>query len=108
MIERDDKLALLKLPAFQRFLFDLIQRAGIFEATANGTDGRNLFFEGRRSLGLEILRDLDEAQPAQLAGGIPVLTLIQLLREVAQSTPKEKPVARRHPHAELDDEAELA
>jgi len=89
MISSADKKSLLGNAAFRRFCFDLIQRSGFFEVTANGSDGRNLFNEGRRSLGLEVLRDLDAAQPVQPGTGAPILTLIQLLREAAQSTPQE-------------------
>jgi hypothetical protein len=104
MIDKADKMTLLETPAFRRFLFDLIQSSGIFEASTNGTDGRNLFAEGRRSLGLEVLRSMDEAQPVQSPTGIPILTLIQTLHEEAQSAPKEKPLARRNgPYTDLGD-----
>lgn len=100
---KEDKILLLETPAFRRWLFSLIQTSGILEATANGSDGRNLYLEGRRSLGLDLLRDLDAAQPVQSPSGLPVLTLIQTLRESVQATPaKETPVANR-PYADLDD-----
>lgn len=105
MIDKDDRLKLMDTPVFRRFLFSLIQSAGIFDATANSSDGRNLYLEGRRSLGLDILRSMDEAQPVQSTSGIPILTLIQMLREEAQSASKEKPVGRRNgPYADLGDD----
>jgi hypothetical protein len=104
VIDKADKQTLLETPAFRRFLFDLIQTSGIFTASTNGTDGRHLYAEGRRSLGLEVLLSMDGAQPVQSPTGIPVLTLIQTLREEAQSAPKEKPLARRNgPYTDLGD-----
>lgn len=94
--DKADREYLMSLPAFRRFLsLHAIQSAGIFSATANGSDGRNLYLEGRRSLGLDMLRDVDEAQPLPAPSGIPVITVLQLLREDAQSTPQEKPNGRR-------------
>lgn len=90
-LAKADRETLLANPAFTRFLWDLIQTAGIFDPTTNGTDGRNLIAEGRRNLGLEILRSMDEAQPVQSPSGVPVLTLIQTLREAAQSTTSKEP-----------------
>lgn len=104
-LSREDRTLLIEHPAFRRFLVDVIQRCGLFSATANGSDGRNLYLEGRRSLGLEVLEMMDEVQPVQNPSGIPVLTLIQLLREAAQGTPKEKPVGRRSDqYADLGDD----
>ncbi|GAA0335437.1 hypothetical protein GCM10009087_52320 [Sphingomonas oligophenolica] len=89
MIDRSDKLTLLENAAFQRFLFAMIEAGGVFEATATMADGRTLFLEGRRSLALEMLRDLDAVQPLPLPGGVPIQTLIQTLRERVQSAHKE-------------------
>lgn len=94
--EKADLADLIERPGFRRFLFRAIQTAGIFDATANGSDGRNLYLEGRRSLGLELLREVDAAQPVPSPSGIPILTLIQVLREEAQSTPQERPSGRRN------------
>ena len=96
MIDRSDKLTLLENPAFRRFLFAMIEAGGVFEATATIADGRNLFHEGRRSLAVEMLRDLDAVQPLPNPGGIPIQTLIQTLREQAQSARKETGFDRRH------------
>jgi len=94
--DKADCLHLLSLPSFCRLInLHAIQNAGVFAATANGSDGRNLYLEGRRSLGLEILRYLDEAQPVASPDGIPVLTVMQVFREAAQSQPMEKPSGRR-------------
>ena len=105
MIDRSDKLTLLENPAFHRFLFAMIEAGGVFDATATAADGRNLFREGRRSVALEMLRDLDTVQPLPNPGGIPIQTLIQTLREQAQSAHKETGFDRRHDdYAELRDE----
>jgi len=101
--ERADLIDLIGKPGFLRFLFRTIQSSGIFDATANGSDGRNLYLEGRRSLGLQILREVDEAQPVPSPSGIPILTLIQVLREEAQSNPRETTNGRRSDtYSELD------
>lgn len=95
-LERLDMEALVKLPAFLRFLSRLIQNAGIHAATTNGTDGRYLVSEGRRDLGLTTLRDaargIAGVEDAQAAF---TLLLIQVLREDAQASPQEAPRDRR-------------
>jgi len=107
VIDLLDKAALLDTAEFRRFLFALIQRAGLFAATATDTDGRHLFHEGRRSLAIEILRDFDEAQAVALPGGIPALTLIQTLREEVQAAPKENSIGRRNDaYSELRDDGD--
>ncbi|MES2055213.1 MAG: hypothetical protein V4564_04665 [Pseudomonadota bacterium] len=96
MTDLTDKLSLLESAAFRRFLFDLIQRAGLFDASATAGDGRTLYLEGRRSLVIEILRSFEEAQPERSISVIPVLTLIQTLREQVQLPPTEKRFGRRN------------
>jgi len=104
MIEKTDKLILLESAPFRRFLLSLVQSAGVFEVTANFADGRHLYLEGRRSLALEILRDLDAAQPVSLPDGIPAATLIQTLHELAHSMRKENVLERRNITAEPGDD----
>lgn len=94
--ERADYADLLERPQFRRFLLRVIQLAGIYEATANGSAERTFFMNGRRSLGLDILREVDAAQPVAAPTSTPTLTLIQVLREDAQSHPTERnPRGRR-------------
>lgn len=85
---------LLAIPAFRRFLFRLIQTAGLLDyakPATNGSEGRDLaFVEGRRSLGFDLLRDADAGQPAELRHPQSILTLIAVLREEANPAPKEK------------------
>jgi hypothetical protein len=100
--DRADLTDLIERPGFRRFLFRVIQNAGIFSATANGSEQRTSFNDGRRSLGLDILREVDAALPIQSPSGIPSLTVIQVLREEAQSPSQEKPSGRRSdPYSEL-------
>lgn len=105
MIEKTDKLILLESAPFRRFLLSLVQRAGVFDTTANVADGRHLYLEGRRSLALEILRDFDAAQPVALPDGIPAATLIQTLHELAHSMRKENVLEPRNIYADLGDDA---
>ena len=106
MIDKTDGLTLLAIPAFQRFLFSVIQTSGLFEVSANARDGRALFLEGRRSLGLDIMRAFEDAQSAQSQTGLPVVTIQRAMREGdksiqtpderGQSGGKEKSVERRN------------
>lgn len=93
--ETAEREQLLELPAFRKHLFRLIQTAGILSGTTNGADGRNLVIEGRRNLGLDILRDAARGIPCDDPEAALNLLLIQVLREGAQSTPQEKPRGRR-------------
>ena len=100
MNERDDIAWLMEQPQFRRFLFRSIQTAGVLSyraITANGSDGRDLAYaEGRRSLGLDILREADAALPAPLQSPSCTHTLAAIIAEASQ-TPTEKPNARRKP-----------
>jgi hypothetical protein len=63
-LEKQDGEFLLGRAEYQRFLLRVIQLAGIFSRTTDGSGERNLSFdEGRRSLGLEILEMAEAAQP---------------------------------------------
>lgn len=104
--DKADVQALLKHVEFQRFLWRVIQRARIFGATADGSNERDLsFYEGARHLGLEILEMVDEGQPRQHPDKVPVLTLIQVLREEANQPGGGRPNERtRYSRTdELDD-----
>jgi hypothetical protein len=106
-IDKADLQSLLKQTAFLRWLYRQTERAGIFTIATSGADHANLSFaEGRRSIVLEALQECEQAQP--IGGvGIPALTLIQMLRETAQSAAKEKPLGRRRdPYGELSDDGD--
>lgn len=100
---REDAQFLIERPEFRRFLFSAIQISGFFSA-ANGSDPVTSFAEGRRSLVLDILAMVETGQPAEHPDRIPILTLMQVLREEAQ-TKTEKPNAKRFSrNDELDDD----
>lgn len=98
---------LLERPQFKLFLSRLIQLAGIYETTANGSAERTFYLNGRRSLGLDALRIVEAAQPLAAPNGNPTLTLIQVLVAEAQSqTPERTKSGRRDPYSELRTDAE--
>lgn len=77
-------------PEFRRFMWRAIQMAGFFEHRGPGKSERDLAYaEGRRSLGLELLDDAEQGQPAAHPDRIPILTTIQILREEAQQATSE-------------------
>lgn len=105
MIDRSDAITLIENPAFRRLLFAVVRAGGVFDSAATQGDGRHLFLAGRRSLALEMLGVFERFQPAQVPGGVPVFSLIQLLGEAAQMATKEKASDRRFDaYAELGDD----
>jgi hypothetical protein len=95
--DREDMIFLLSHPQFHRFLLRAIQSARIFSSTTDGSEGRHLAFdEGRRSLGLDILSMVEAGQPVSHPEGLPVLTLLQILREEANRQPQGKPKHDRY------------
>jgi hypothetical protein len=103
---RQDTEFLNSRPEFGRFLLRVIQTAGIFARTTDGSGTRNLSFdEGRRHLGLEILEMAEAAQPQGPIVGIPASTLTQILLAEARKPQPEKPNGRRYDrHSELGDD----
>jgi hypothetical protein len=95
-LRKEDMTALMALPSFRRFLWRVIQSARLFESTTDGSDNRHLEMEGRRNLGLEVLADAELGQPVAHPTGIPLLSVIQVLREEVQSTPQENAHGRRY------------
>ena len=105
MIDKSDAAQLMALPAFRRFVFALMQMGGVFSATLTEADGRSMSNEGRRSLVLDVLAELEAHLPKPVMPGFPLSTLIQTLAEQAQSAPEEKPVGRRRDqYRDLDDD----
>jgi hypothetical protein len=95
-LERQDMAFLTGRSEFGRFLLRVIQTAGIFSRTTDGSGTRDLSFdEGRRHLGLEILEMAEAAQPQGPIVGIPAATLTQILLEEARRPKPEKPNGRR-------------
>lgn len=111
MSERTEKQDMEKLvaePAFLRFLSRVIQISEIHSATTDGADGRYLVSEGRRDLGLNIIRDAARGMPADDSEAAFKLLLIQVLREEAQSTIQETPIARRRRYHDEDESDDVA
>jgi hypothetical protein len=91
---RQDMERLVALPEFRRFLFRVIQNAGILSRITDGSNTRNLdYFEGRRNLGFDILdeAELGQAVPHEDA----LMTIFQSLREEIQKPPEEANRGRR-------------
>ncbi len=94
-----DGAFLLSRGEFRRFLLAAIQNAGVLgiKAPANGQSGRPLdWFEGRRSLGFELLGMADVGQPEPLRSSDAVATLNAVILEALNPPPKEKPGGRRN------------
>lgn len=98
-----DMLELSGYPAFRRFLFTVAQRSGIC-ATTHGTEFDASSYEGRRSLGIEILRMVDEALPVRIAEHAPFNALALAIAEVStlQTAPMEEDNAEE-PQEFVDD-----
>lgn len=93
--ERADLKRLLGNKAFLAFLYRMVRTAGLFSVAA--IEGRSLeFVEGRRSLALDLLNEIDGVQDAKSPDGLPLLTSIQIFLSVAQSDAKEKNLGRRN------------
>lgn len=108
--DRADLAFLIQRREFTRFLSRVIQSAGIYRRTTDGSQERDLsFYEGRRHLGLDILDMVEAGQPVvHPHEPMPILTLIQIHHEDAQPpTPPEKNdeehEERYDRNAELDD-----
>lgn len=110
-LDPQDAEYLLGRPEFRRFMFAAIQSASILgdSSHANGQTGRDLsHYEGRRSLGFEMIAALDAGQPEPLRSAESLATLDQILREAMNPAPnKEKARGRRNDdtarYEQLDD-----
>ena len=101
--ESADLKRLLGNKTFLAFLYRRIRDAGLFSVAP--LEGRSLdFIEGRRSLALDMLAEIEQTQLEKSPDGLPILSSIQIFLSVAQSTVKEKPLGRRSdPYGELSD-----
>ena len=98
--EEADLKQLVEVAAFRRFLFRIVESAGI--AVPAVKDDMSLRLEGRRSLGLEILGWVEGVLPHTTGSRQPLSALHMILSEAI--TPKEKPRERRYDrHHESDD-----
>lgn len=90
-LDPNDLRDLMNLPAFRRFLYAAIQTAGVLEhsGSANGQHLRDLgYSEGRRGLGLELLKAADLALPEPMQTTEAAHTLLTLLTEATLPKPK--------------------
>jgi hypothetical protein len=102
--EKVEMSGLLEIPAFRSLVYRLMISTGVFAVQTNGADGRDLnFSEGRRSVALELLNDLEASQPVAHREPVPILTLIQTFREVAQTAPIKGVKRDRDQYRDLDD-----
>lgn len=106
--ELADMQLLVEMPAFNRFLWRVIQTSGFFRRATDGSRDACLLNEGRRSLGLDVLSMVEAGQPASHDRD-PIFTMIRVLREEATPTQQEtdhvpsKRTERFNRHDELDD-----
>jgi hypothetical protein len=100
-LDRRDAEHLIAQPEFLRFLGAAIQAAGILghHGAANGQLTRDLgHFEGRRSLGFDLLLMAHSGQPEAIRAADPtgMTTLTSALRSVLNPSPTGKPNDRRN------------
>lgn len=99
-VEEQELRDLVEVRAFRRFLFRIVESAGI--AIPATKDDTSLRLEGRRALGLEILGWVEAALP-QATGSAQPLAAIHLAISEALA-PKEKPSARRNRYEDQSEE----
>jgi hypothetical protein len=99
--EKSDLVDLLARPAFLRLLGRIVQTSGIHAPAGASADLRS---EGRRNLGLDILRDVARGQTHDDPEQAFAATVIQVLAEQVQSAGEEKPRGRssRYDNDEAD------
>lgn len=61
--ELDDLKVVLKKPEGRRVIYKLLCECGVFKASFSLNSMQTSFSEGRRDIGLSLLKDLDEAEP---------------------------------------------
>lgn len=57
----DDLKKLLKQPEFRRFIWHILSEAGIFRASFTNNSMQTAFLEGKRDVGLALVKDIDDA-----------------------------------------------
>lgn len=57
----DDIKKLLKSPEFRRFIWSILSETGIFRASFTNNSMNTAFLEGKRDVGLWLIKDIDEA-----------------------------------------------
>ncbi|MFX4085826.1 hypothetical protein ACKU27_12060 [Sphingobium yanoikuyae] len=92
VIEEQELRDLVEVRAFRRFLFRIVESAGI--AIPATKDDTSLRLEGRRALGLEILGWVEAALPHATGSAQPLAALNLAISEAL--APKEKRSERRN------------
>jgi hypothetical protein len=62
----NDLKAVLKTPEGRRFIWNILSEAGIYQSSFTG-NSETFFREGKRALGLMIVRDIDQHMPEAMA-----------------------------------------
>lgn len=84
-----DMLELMGYRAFHRFLYTIIVRSGI-SASAYGSEVATSYHEGRRSLGIDILRLAEDALTVHAPDGLPLAAMQIAIAEVMRSQTQEE------------------
>ena len=61
--EIDDLKTVLKKPEGRRFVYKILSECGVFKASFSLNSMQTAFQEGRRDIGIALLKMLDEAEP---------------------------------------------
>ena len=61
--EKDDLQAILKIPGGRRFVLRVLGLTGIFTASFSQNSMTTSFNEGKRDIGLWLLKEIDEVDP---------------------------------------------
>jgi hypothetical protein len=61
--EINDLQSVLKKPEGRRFVYKMLSECGVFRASFSLNSMQTAFNEGKRDIGLALLRELDEAEP---------------------------------------------
>jgi hypothetical protein len=80
--ELNDLQKVLKVPEGRRFVYKMLSECGVFKASFSLNSMQTAFQEGKRDIGLALLRDLDEAEPQAYS---------QMLREHFSELKSKKP-----------------
>jgi len=84
-----DMRELMGYAAFRRFLFTMMGRSGI-SSVAYGSEVATSYSEGRRSLGIEMLRLADETLSVKTTDGFPFAAMAFITNEALRSQPQEQ------------------
>lgn len=81
-LEQVELQELMAQESFRKFVLWILVESGFFNS-GDRTEERNQHFLGRRSLGLDLLSRIEEAQPIVGKQGLPIFSLLALLEDSA-------------------------